>query len=127
MKLAALRCRRCGRERLVLPRERGATLACDACGEPIEVPENLEFPKLAALYDDRALASRLDMILAISFCTSCLPLSAAIWWHVDGVMQRTRDEGRPVEPRLRFLRNVAIALTAIQVVAWIQLAVMYLR
>lgn len=108
-------------------RETGATLACDACGEPIEVPENLEFPKLAVLYDDRALARRVHVVLVTSALLMCLPVSGACWWHVSGVIQRSRDDGRPVEPRLRRTRLVAIALTAIQVVFWAVLAFVCLR
>ena len=122
MKLAGLRCRACGRERLVREREKGVRLACDACGEPIEVPESLEFPRLAALYDDRTLVRRMGGLLALSFCTGCLPLAGVVWWHVEGAAQRMRDEGRPVEPRLRRVRNAAAGLTALQAAGWVAVA-----
>jgi hypothetical protein len=118
MKLASLRCRSCGKERLVRQREHGATVACDACGATIDVPENLEFPAYSDLFADRVLAGNLETVLAASFVLCCLPVSAAAWWIAAGAVQRAHEDARPVDPRLQRVLGLSRAATVVQVVVW---------
>ncbi len=119
MKLAALRCRQCGKERLVRQREKGATLACDVCGAVFEVPESLDFPEYRELYGDQLLAERMVLMSWCAFCFGCLPLAAGAWWIVAGEIARTRAEGRPVEPKLLRARNAAVAVTVVHSGVWL--------
>jgi hypothetical protein len=118
VKLVALRCRNCGRERNVLERERGSTVACDRCGAAIEVPSSLGFPDYAELHRDRTLAINLEMVLGISFVLCCLPASAACWWLASGAVQREIDADRPLDPMLVSVRRVARIVTLAQVAVW---------
>jgi hypothetical protein len=118
VKLAPLRCPACGRERNVLERERGHTVACDACGTSIEVPASLAFPDYAELHRDRMLAINLEMAIGLSCLFCCLPASAMCWWIASGAIQREKDAERPVDPMLARARRIARILTVAQLVAW---------
>ena len=127
MTVAALRCASCGKERLVRPLEKGATVACDGCGGTIDVPENLAFQRYWHVFGDREIADTMTRWLWMSFLFPCLPAAALCWWILSGAIQRARDEGRPVEPTLRRARLAAIGVTCFLACAYLAVTIMVLR
>jgi hypothetical protein len=118
VKLVALRCPNCGRQRHVRERERGLGTVCDACGAEIEVPAHLFFPEYVDLMADQVLAERVLVVNCVSLLLCCMPLAAAGWWLVHGAIGRSVQEDRPVEPLLLRARNGALAVMAVQSVFW---------
>jgi DNA-directed RNA polymerase subunit RPC12/RpoP len=118
VRIAELRCSACGRERIVRQGEKGRAVACDGCGAEIQVPENLAFPEYAQLYRDRALAQTLEGATGLGFILCCLPACAVAWWMAAGAVQRAHEDGRPLDPALGRIRDVAMTASLAHAALW---------
>lgn len=114
MKLAELACPACGQSRLVRLRERGTTIACDGCGGAFDVPANLDFPDYVDLYEDRVLATNVELAVVASVVLCCAPVAAVAWWMASGAVQRATDEGRPLDPALVRAHRVAAVVALVE-------------
>jgi hypothetical protein len=97
-------------------RERGHAVACAGCGGEIDVPANLDFPHYVDLFEDRVLATNVELAVVASAVLCCAPVAASAWWFASGAAQRARDEGRPLDPALVRARNIAAAATVLEAV-----------